>query len=78
VYFRAYTKEKADELGVRGWVMNLPSGNVQGEAQGPSSKIAELREWLRTTGSPRSRIDKLEATEVEISDYTFSDFKIRR
>lgn len=30
VFFRKYTKEKADSLGIRGWVYNDDSGTVQG------------------------------------------------
>jgi len=30
VFFRKYTKEKADSLGIRGYVFNHDSGTVQG------------------------------------------------
>lgn len=35
------------------------------------------QEWLRTTGSPKARIDRVLFNEIEeINDYTFDSFKI--
>ena len=41
VWFRAGTKEKADELGLLGWVKNRPEGTVEfmPKAKNRSSKI---------------------------------------
>ena len=37
-----------------------------------------LQDWLQTTGSPGSKIDKCEfSNEKSIDDYTFSDFEQR-
>ena len=33
VYFRAFTKETADRLGLSGWVRNLPDGFVEAVEQ---------------------------------------------
>ncbi|MCB0783112.1 MAG: acylphosphatase, partial [Flavobacteriales bacterium] len=34
VWYRKHTREKALELGLRGWVMNQPDGSVLVEAEG--------------------------------------------
>lgn len=60
VYFRKHTQATAQGLGLVGWVKNTPHGTVVGEAHGPSTAIADFQTWLKTTGSPSSRIDKAE------------------
>ncbi|XP_063221147.1 acylphosphatase-2 [Bacillus rossius redtenbacheri] len=78
VFFRKYTQGKARELGLRGWCMNTEKNTVKGEIQGDPRKVQEMKHWLSKVGSPSSRIDKAEfKKEKEISDCTFSDFKIR-
>ena len=42
VYFRKYTKAKADELNLKGWVKNMADGSVQGVAQGQPSALVEM------------------------------------
>eukprot|EP01036_Dinobryon_divergens_P021247 gene21247-29177_t len=43
VFFRKYTKAKADELKIKGWVQNTPTGTVIGQAQGPQDKINKMK-----------------------------------
>jgi len=47
VWFRASTEKKATELGITGWVRNLPDGRVEVLASGEKAKISELHEWLK-------------------------------
>ncbi len=42
VYFRKYTQEQAQQLGLVGWVMNTPAGSVAGEMQGPPQKVRDM------------------------------------
>ncbi|XP_060939155.1 acylphosphatase-1 [Limanda limanda] len=60
VFFRKYTQAEGKKLGLVGWVQNTDSGTVQGQLQGPRSKVKEMQEWLKSTGSPKSRISKAE------------------
>jgi len=46
VWFRASTQEKAEALGVTGWVRNLPDGRVEVLATGDFDKVANLHAWL--------------------------------
>ena len=44
--FRAYTRYKALDLGLRGWVRNLDDGRVELIAAGASNRLDELEQWL--------------------------------
>jgi acylphosphatase len=37
----------AEQLGVAGWVRNLPSGDVEAVFEGPAEKVASAVEWSR-------------------------------
>ena len=50
VFFRKYTKMKADKLNLKGWVQNTPSGTVVGVAQGSAGNIFQFKNWLERIG----------------------------
>ncbi|KAJ3638238.1 hypothetical protein MTP99_001636 [Tenebrio molitor] len=78
VFFRKYTQQEATKLGLKGWCRNTSSGTVKGVMEGDANKIADMKRWLQTTGSPQSRIDKAEfLNEKEIKTFTFDSFKIK-
>ena len=66
VWFRKYTADKANELGLYGFVKNLPDGSVYIEVSGPSRVVDELETWC-WTGSPLSSVQKVEVTECDFS-----------
>ncbi|XP_072164574.1 acylphosphatase-1-like isoform X2 [Diadema setosum] len=79
VFFRKHTRLKAKEYNLTGWVQNTSRGTVIGQAQGPIDKISQMKKWLRTKGSPKSRIDKaVFSNEQEIETLTFQTFDIIR
>jgi acylphosphatase len=45
VWYRASTKQKADELGIMGWVKNTSDGNVEAVFEGDKVKIDEMITW---------------------------------
>ena len=45
VCFRHYTKQKADALGVLGWVRNCLDGRVEVMIEGDDYLVAELVSW---------------------------------
>jgi len=55
VFFRASTREQAQNLGVAGYARNLPDGRVEVLACGPASAVDRLRDWLRD-GPPSARV----------------------
>ncbi len=64
VFFRASTRDRARELGLSGWVRNLPDGRVEFVAEGEESTLQELLQFLRV-GPPGARVNDL---VVEWSD----------
>ncbi|XP_077272992.1 acylphosphatase-1 [Temnothorax americanus] len=79
VFFRKYARKRGEELGLKGWCANTPNGTVVGHLEGEKAQVEEMKQWLRHTGSPRSRIDKAEfRNEKEISQPSFSNFEIRK
>lgn len=56
VFYRASTRERADELGVFGWVRNLPDGRVEGHFEGPVDAVDALVRWCHD-GPPAARVD---------------------
>lgn len=47
VCFRAYARDEARRLGVRGWVRNLPDGRVEALAQGDPAKLGMFEAWCQ-------------------------------
>ncbi|KAI8421523.1 hypothetical protein MSG28_009563 [Choristoneura fumiferana] len=79
VCFRKYTKEQAEKLGLRGWCKNTAHGTVLGHVQGPAYKVETMMNWLKTTGSPTSQIEKAEfRNQKDLDDFTFQSFDIRK
>jgi acylphosphatase len=62
VFFRAYTRDAAQMIGVTGWVRNLPDGRVEAVFEGESDKVERMIEWCRE-GSPMSRIERVDLLE---------------
>ncbi len=75
VYYRASTAEKANELGLKGFVRNERDGSVYIEAEGPEHTLDELVSWCKH-GPPAARVDDCMVSEGPVKD--FSDFKIQR
>lgn len=75
VFFRASTKEKADELGVRGIVRNNSDGSVTIEAEGSTEVLEAFIAWCKK-GPSRARVDTCEIREVEPQN--FREFSIER
>uniref|UniRef100_A0A452TRD2 Acylphosphatase n=1 Tax=Ursus maritimus TaxID=29073 RepID=A0A452TRD2_URSMA len=77
VFFRKYTQAEGKKLGLVGWVQNTDQGTVQGQLQGPISKVRHMQEWLETKGSPKSHIDRANfRNEKVIVKLDYSDFQI--
>src|SRR5260221_5888028 len=65
VFFRASAREKAEELGVKGFVRNEPDGGVYIEVEARGIILEQFFEWCRQD-QPRAMIDKLEVMEGEV------------
>ena len=75
VFFRSNTKTIADNLGIGGWVRNLPDGRVEVIAEGEKDRVDRFIEFLKKGPTP-ARVDNV---EIETQDYKgeFQDFSIR-
>ena len=67
VFFREYTKRKARELGLEGWVRNLPDRTVETVFRGEADLVAVMVQWLYT-GSPQSDVTEVDIKEEEPRD----------
>lgn len=59
MYFRDYTRRYASELGVTGWVKNMPDRSVRAIFEGEKSDIEEVVRRLREE-HPFARVDEVE------------------
>jgi len=46
VFYRASTREQAQQLGLTGWVRNCADGSVELVACGDEAVLSELESWL--------------------------------
>lgn len=76
VFFRANARDRAEELGIRGWVRNRPDGTVEAIASGDDDSVEAFIGWCGE-GSTAARVDRV---EVEPSEETAPEgsFEIRR
>jgi acylphosphatase len=76
VYFRASTVQRAQDLGLTGWVMNCDDGSVEGIAEGPRSRLEKLISWC-WQGPAGAKVAKVDV-QWDIARNTFQGFLIKR
>lgn len=69
VFYRASTKAKADELGISGFVQNMPDGKVYIEAEGTDEQLESFKSWCNQ-GPPRAQVEEVEIKEGEVQNFT--------
>lgn len=65
VGFRYFVMQNASELGITGWVENMPDGTVEMELQGTPEKIAELTKRIKK-GNFIIKVESLEFTNLDV------------
>ena len=73
VYYRAFTREEAIALGVKGWVRNVPGGGVEAVLEGERKQVGELLKSMKS-GPTGSLVLGMELSELEAKGY--EDFEI--
>jgi acylphosphatase len=63
VFFRTSCADRAEALGLSGWVRNVEGGGVEAVFEGPGSAVDRMLSWCRT-GPPLARVDRIESEEV--------------
>lgn len=74
VYYRKFTEEKAHQLKLKGWVMNLSDGRVEIHVEGEADEVQELVDWC-ASGSPMAAVDDVHSEPTAVEN--FKDFSIR-
>jgi acylphosphatase len=67
VWFRESTRRRADELGLSGWVRNLPDGRVEAEFEGPPDAVDQALAFVHS-GPTHARVDDVTTAERVESD----------
>ena len=76
VFFRAFTQRQAGQLGLTGYVRNLPDGTaVEVHAEGERKKLERLLDQLKI-GPPGARVERVETNWAEYTG-SYSGFNIR-
>lgn len=73
VGFRFFAERTARELGVTGWVRNLPDGKVEALAQGEQHAVVRFLERLHE-GPRLGRVTQVEVEEAAVG--SFDSFEI--
>jgi acylphosphatase len=69
VWYRAWAMSEANRRGLKGWVRNLATGQVEALFAGPVTLIEEMVDLCRK-GPPLARVTGIESFEAEEPDGT--------
>ena len=75
VWYRASTKKKADELGLKGIVQNETDGSVFIKVTGENSLLQALIEWCKE-GPQFAKVSSVEVHDIDLK--SFADFQVIR
>jgi acylphosphatase len=76
VYFRGNVRERAESMGLRGWVRNLTDGTVEAVFEGEEEDVRRMLAWC-DKGPPAARVDEVR-TEWTAPTKEESGFHLRR
>jgi acylphosphatase len=68
VFYRKATKAVADQLGVRGFVLNEPNGDVYIEAEADDTFLDMFLDWCNE-GPQDAEVNAVESHEGELKNY---------
>ena len=74
VTFRYSSREKAEALGLAGFVRNEPDGGIYLEAEGEEKNLKKFLDWCRQ-GPAWAKVERVEVKEEGIKNY--KNFEIR-
>ena len=74
VFFRDSTREKAQALGLAGWVRNLPDGRVEALFEGDGDRVEEMVSWCKD-GPPEARVQDVSSENEELEN--LEGFEVR-
>ena len=74
VFFRAWTRDEAQALGVSGWVHNCSDGSVEAQLEGNRESVEELIDLMRE-GPPGASVGCVNVEEADPEG--LSGFEVR-
>ena len=74
VFFRAWMREHAEQLGATGWVRNCPDGRVEAHIEGEEHAVEQLIERIRE-GPPAAQVDDMRVWDADTLE--FDGFEVR-
>jgi len=74
VFFRAWTRDEARQLGVHGWVRNCDDGSVEAHVEGEDDSVERLLTLMRD-GPAHAKVEAFETEEAEPAGYR--EFEVR-
>ena len=74
VWFRASTRDKAQQLGLTGWVKNTAEGNVEAIFEGEEQQVQQMIDWCHH-GPPQAQVYNVEVQKKPVSQ-SFEQFSI--
>ena len=77
VWFSVSSQDKANELGLSGYVKNLFTNALEIVAEGNRDDLAVFSAWLHE-GPPNATIDKISIEWEELPQRQFSSFEIQK
>ncbi len=75
VFFRDSTRGKAEELGLSGYVMNTPDGDVEAVFEGPKEGVEEMVRWCGQ-GPPQASVENVDV-DYESPGDDLTGFEVR-
>ena len=75
VFYRANTRDVANEHGVSGWVRNLDDGRVEAVFEGDEGSVEAVIEWCHA-GSPQAHVENVAVAYEDPNG--IEGFEIRR
>jgi acylphosphatase len=74
VFFRAWARDQANQIGVTGWIRNCPDGRVEVHVEGDEGAVEQMIERLRG-GPPDAHVEDVRIWDVDT--FEFDDFEVR-
>lgn len=75
VFFRVHARQRAQALGLAGWVRNREDGTVEAVAEGDPQAVRQFVAWARR-GPPSALVERVDV-ETEPPGEEGSGFRIR-
>lgn len=74
VFFRHQARQRAEALGLAGWVRNCPDGSVEAVVEGDQEAVAQFVRWTHR-GPPGAHVERVDV-EREAPEGSTQGFRV--